>query len=64
LEGFGDNEVVALSMELSTDGAVGDSGFFIFAVCFDLLTLNVQGCTIPNVTEAREREVAACHRLH
>ena len=48
-------------MELSTDGAVGDSGFFIFAVCFDLLTLNVQGCTIPNVTEAREREVAACH---
>ena len=55
LEGFGDNEAEALSVEFSTDGAVGDCGFFLFAVCFDPSTLNSPGCTIPNVTEAREK---------
>ena len=40
LEGFRDNEAGALSVEFSTDGAVGDCGFFLFAMCFDPLTLN------------------------
>jgi len=64
LEGFGDNEVGALSVEFSTDGAVGDCGFFLYAVCSDPLILNAPGCTIPNVSEARKREVATHHRLH
>ena len=53
LEGFGGNEAGALSVKFSTDGAVGDCGFFLAAVCFDPATLNVPGCTVPNVTEAR-----------
>jgi len=61
---FGDNEAGALSVEFRTDGAVGECRYIFFAVCFDPLTLNAQGCTIPNVTEARKREVATCHRLH